>query len=432
MQINLEVINSPAGESEFSNRITISDNATIGRDENCNLCLPCSSKTVSRLHGHIAKENNEFVLFDSSANGIYVNHSSSPLGAENKYHLNSGDLLEIGGYTVKVSMVGDKAEQSAIEPSYEAVNSSKLPGIESDYLSDEIEENKLEPESIARIPLESSVVQEAKSQEKRDRHTGYNKINNDLGEIKDQFSPPSSLIPEDWDLDPEPFYEKPQQANSKASVVKFSNKNTKIIESFLEGLGGESSVHSEQVSPEAMRALGKVVRILLENFVDSKKQVQNAKSRLSFDKISLERQKESEPLGDVLSADLLIEAILDVRNANHATITDALQLSSEYGLEDLEDILNGSQIFMDNFYKAFDPENIAKSLAKAQQEKESEGDKRFARFNDGFSSASRHWAFFQRNWAKLFSRTSVAIQKEFESKFLLTHVKRMGSKDEAK
>jgi hypothetical protein len=158
--------------------------------------------------------------------------------------------------------------------------------------------------------------------------------------------------------------------------------------------------------------------------------VQLAKSKLSFDKISVDRQKESDPIGDVDNLEQFMAVLVDGNNADSKTIASKLARSIEYCGEDVAEIVSGHQMVLDRFLRSLSPEAVSNALVKAQAGAK-KSDFSPISLNDGFSSSSRKWAFFQRNWKKLFARTSVAIKKEYEAKFLLAHARRMGARDEA-
>ena len=73
---------------------------TIGRGDDCDLTLPCHTKTISRYHARILTKGKHFILTDTSANGTFINGSDQPVGYNQSTLLKSGDILHVGEYTL--------------------------------------------------------------------------------------------------------------------------------------------------------------------------------------------------------------------------------------------------------------------------------------------------------------------------------------------
>jgi len=428
MSVVLEVINAPTAEHLLPLRLCIDNgSATIGRNPECDLSLPCPEKTVSRLHGEVVYEGGACYLIDKSANGIYINQAADPLGPSCRHLLKSGDLLDIGPFTVMATVVPDVGIKTSDGSSFDpAGDNLAFP-----------EDNLAFPEDpaasvteISAPPTLPEIDELLGSSDAPEEFPLVNRIGNDFGDIEDQFSPPSMTIPADWDLDPLPPIEDEKPVMAKAPVVQFASRNTKLIEAFLEGLGVANG-NGDQVNSETMRALGECLKASLDGFIQSRSQVRLAKSKLSFDKISLDRQQEADPLGDITDSAALIALALDHHNPQQKGIAERLGRSFSYCVEDIADVLEGHQVVTDRYFKELSPEAIEEALIAAQQEA-TRRNLSLAKINDGFSSSSRKWVFFQRNWKKIFARANASIKKDFESKFLLSHVRRMGARDEAK
>lgn len=80
------------------------DDVLIGRGSDCDWCLPDTGveKTLSRHHCRISRAGSHYLLSDLSANGVYVNGSSSPLGSGRQHMLAEGDQLRLAMYVMEV------------------------------------------------------------------------------------------------------------------------------------------------------------------------------------------------------------------------------------------------------------------------------------------------------------------------------------------
>ena len=86
------------------------DGGTIGRDSENTISLPDPVRLVSRKHGRFDKENGGYYLANiSDGNAFFVNEREVPAGS--KCQLSDGDLLQIGGYVLRIRFANNKAAQ---------------------------------------------------------------------------------------------------------------------------------------------------------------------------------------------------------------------------------------------------------------------------------------------------------------------------------
>jgi type VI secretion system protein ImpI len=78
---------------------------TVGRDSGADWPLPDQRRFISGRHLEFRYENDAWWMHDLSTNGTFVNGASTRV--ESPYRLTSGDRLQIGHYTMAVTVVGD-------------------------------------------------------------------------------------------------------------------------------------------------------------------------------------------------------------------------------------------------------------------------------------------------------------------------------------
>lgn len=78
---------------------------TIGRDAGADWPLPDQRRFISGRHLEFRYENDAWWMHDLSTNGTFVNGAATRV--ESPYRLTSGDRLQIGHYTMAVTVVGD-------------------------------------------------------------------------------------------------------------------------------------------------------------------------------------------------------------------------------------------------------------------------------------------------------------------------------------
>ncbi len=105
MTLSLQILEAPSDETSIVREYHIHDREiTIGREFDCNLCLPDGTAQISRHHAKIVKASDEkFMVIDTSSNGTLVNGKKISKAVEVK--LGDGDILNIGRYKILVSLI---------------------------------------------------------------------------------------------------------------------------------------------------------------------------------------------------------------------------------------------------------------------------------------------------------------------------------------
>ena len=76
----------------------------IGRSNSCHYSLQDASRYISSNHAVVVLDNNQLLIQDTSANGVYINGASEPVGRGSSTALNNGDSLAIGDYALSVAI----------------------------------------------------------------------------------------------------------------------------------------------------------------------------------------------------------------------------------------------------------------------------------------------------------------------------------------
>lgn len=87
---------------------------TIGRSSQCSWSLPDPERVISSQHARIEQSNGQFLLFDTSTNGVFVNRSVTPLKKEHPHPLSDGDIVVIGDYEIKISLITQDASVQTV------------------------------------------------------------------------------------------------------------------------------------------------------------------------------------------------------------------------------------------------------------------------------------------------------------------------------
>lgn len=124
---------------------------SIGRAPDNDWVLPDPDRYISGHHASVDYRSGAYYLRDNSTNGVFVNHSSDPVGRGTPIRLYDGDELRMGDYLFEVSIVNvsrdgadDSGEGDAEEPQERRLRrrkpaaplSLKLLGDEADQLQE--------------------------------------------------------------------------------------------------------------------------------------------------------------------------------------------------------------------------------------------------------------------------------------------------------
>lgn len=106
MKLTLSISSCPPGSNMEGQQYQFGpEGGTFGRSADNTWVLPDVSRHVSSLHARIQFESGQFILTDQSTNGVFVNGSGQPLGANNAVALKQGDTLAFGDYVIQVALV---------------------------------------------------------------------------------------------------------------------------------------------------------------------------------------------------------------------------------------------------------------------------------------------------------------------------------------
>ncbi len=88
----------------------------IGRSPSCDFILNDISRYISSNHATVLVENEQLLIQDTSANGLYLNGSTESVGRGNVAVLGNGDSLTIGDYSLVASISASAHPSAEADP----------------------------------------------------------------------------------------------------------------------------------------------------------------------------------------------------------------------------------------------------------------------------------------------------------------------------
>lgn len=438
--MNLELITISDGNpsSKEYRKVFNHDGGTIGRDRACDFILPCDEKLVSRVHAEINCRDGQFFIRDSSANGVFINAMMEPVGYDNQHELNDGDVIGIGNHALKVVVSSISPIAAGLSINNPASNSSSHSSGAGNNHSVVSKHGVIET-GVIQQPTKATVHQLPVSDSSKPMIEVEDPIQNrieknrsDLGDASDNFVAPKFTIPQDWDIDidDQALSTSPINAAPPVETPRFNEQEQQLLEKLLQGLGADKFFSASQITPEAMTNIGRSLRIAINGTLNNRQQLHETKSALSQGEITLERQMESDALGDIGSIEGFIKAMIDPHHALNASLPQLLATSYIQSAEDQKDIFEGVNVVKEQIEAGLSPSAIESAYQQFIQ-RESQSSPPLNKLGEKFSQGSKKWNFYRHHWKKMCEDIAKNIHKHFESKILLAHAKRIRDKNNA-
>jgi len=288
MKLTLSVISFAGADVKSSKKITLNqETASLGRTEDNALVLPDPNRYVSGHHALIEYRSPDYFIKDTSANGVLINNSKTPLGNGNSTKLDDGDLLTIGDYILEVKLEGDffEADSQTIPPfsdtSFTAIDSDAIQGMidKNDLIPSSersFREQLIDPFDLPDSPIPKKIYPSESDYEHISPYAEalscLSERTTELTDVKPASDIPADIFSEDWYLDkkdkPQPSETAATQAQIQTEIkpAKPENKQEELpapqksdtasafeeelIQSFLRGAQLEQGKFRESIDPE--------------------------------------------------------------------------------------------------------------------------------------------------------------------------------------
>ncbi|WP_404365761.1 type VI secretion system-associated FHA domain protein TagH [Marinobacter sp.] len=276
---------------------------SLGRSRECDWCLPDPDRVISSRHADVFFDGQQFVIRDTSTNGVFINGAKDPLGKGVEETLRDGDCLRFGDYEFRLRAVVPAAP---VRPVATDLNSGQLGISETPHGRPTVPQSMPSSspgvgdlpvtESMGGNPmLASGLVDQALS----DSHVDI----------------PDIAIPTVWkwgEADGRPEDEPLSTAPAGSSLQA----------ALFNGLG-MPQLADQLASPDQMHALGDLTRILLDRLLELLHARAEQKQKLRVQQTLFQRT-ENNPLKFSATAQDAIEALLVRRHGSFLGPQDAV------------------------------------------------------------------------------------------------------------
>ena len=345
MDIQLQLLDGPDhGTLSNGDRQTFKDSRTIliGRGQECDVTLICRDKTISRHHAKIEREGSQYTIYDTSANGTFINSNSTPIGNEHSHSLINGDHLRIGDYVFQFQSCQPKA-LSLNKPD---INQS------------------IEPDS-KQLDNKTITQEETASTKNNLQTTPPQSINferNIFGKVNESFKPPNSIIPEDWDM-PMAKATKKIQAEIPQRLtqpIDLKTKDNELINALFKGMGLNPYQAPSTFTEEQMTTIGRCLRASINGLNKNKEYIDRIKVKLG-------QKQGDQHLKDDIDIRMIINSILSSNKTKRNEAPLAIIKTQKGIIEEQGAIYKSFNKAIDEFRESLSPYDIEKELIERKK-----------------------------------------------------------------
>ena len=424
MKLSLSVISFAGADVKGSKKLTLNgESASIGRKDDNALVLPDPHRYVSGHHALIEYRSPDYFIKDTSANGVLINDSKTPLGNGNSTKLKDGDRLTMGDYIIEVTLEGDffGANSQPMPPFPDNqinVMNDPFADLESDSVQKMIDKNDLipsnwrdskekskDPFEFQESPISKETLYEKIDSAQRDYNhippykeafSDFQKETKVLADKEPAPSIPADIFSEDWyqinninkkdetepsktaDIKPqfqketlsakqEPFHVESEQVKIESPPPEkesdISAFEEELIQNFLRGAQLEHSKFRESINPETFFIIGTILRAAIQGTMDVLIGRAKIKNEMHLD-VTIIRSKQNNPIKFSVSADEALSKLLLNQDAGYMLPKEAVEEAFDDIRAHQYSVIAGMQTALLTVLKRFDPQKLEERLQR--------------------------------------------------------------------
>jgi type VI secretion system protein len=433
----------------------------IGRAQDNDWVLPDPDRYVSSHHCKVAFRAGEWVLEDTSTNGVFINGSDTPASVEGPYSLQDGDRLRLGDYELIVSIDERNdfpPDASGQIPAPKRVRNAPLPiaedlGEELD-ITDLLSESSIRPAPIlpppAKTPaasepfdlgkalgLESSAptrVPSVTNVVAKPARSGFASLLEPNEDASHRGSAPAQAArkADDWQMQTRPYDRKTLAAlTSPAALAKAEKPETverpkrdsgsaeisSGLEAFCRGAGLDPSNLPSDAQNALLTLAGQMLREVVLGLMEALKGRADLKSRLRLNQTAIQ-PSENNPLKFSASVDEALMKLLDPHGSRYLGPVESIRHSFS-DLRTHQTALSAAiQAAVDELMTRIEPEEL--------QERFDRGLKRGAIL--GAANRMKYWDLYIEFYQALNQRNDQGLPILFAEELARTYAERAAAK----
>ncbi|MEL0634466.1 type VI secretion system-associated FHA domain protein TagH [Pseudoalteromonas carrageenovora] len=359
---------SPEIEATKSVKTTL----TFGRSESCDWHFPDPEKIISSKHGYFKKENDEFYIYDTSTNGVFVNFGVSALGQGNKQRLSNEDTITVGDFQIEVKLSQQaQLHSNTVEDPIDTIknNTPRTEALEpsnENFFNSSIMDESMPDITMGQTSIHSS---EEKIPENWDELAH-------LMNIEAAPKPPQPVIQQKEFLESKEVNKsKPvekrsneSQINSQVAAEKSAPYNElptpqsgSLTDAFLKGLGIKPQLQTELATAELWFEMGQGLNSLLCELMESLRQRALVKNQLRLNQTMFQTQQNN-PLKFSANIDDVIQNLFIRNSASFLSSQESIQESFVDTRRHEHALLSGADGALKGLLEQMSPQHISQQV----------------------------------------------------------------------
>jgi type VI secretion system protein len=430
----------------------------IGRAQDNDWVLPDPDRYISSHHCKVVFRAGQWILEDTSTNGVFVNGSDTAVSVDGPYTLQDGDRLRLGDYELLVSIderndfPPDASGQLPIPPRARAVAASSDDlGEEldlTDLLSDPLVKPAHETAASTAFALEPQAPQRVAPQSvTKPARSGFASLLETLDEVDIEDAPaapaapaapvarkaepPAQRKPDDWQMQTRPYDLKtlspltspaalaraePERARRADNIPTLGDTGT-ALEAFCRGVGIDPASLPSDAQNALLTLAGQMVREVVLGLMEALKNRADVKSKLRLSQTTIQ-PSDNNPLKFSASVDEAVKKLLDPHGSRYLTPIEAIRQSFADLRAHQSGMMGAMQAAMDEFMSRIEPGEL--------QERFDRGLKRGALL--GAANKMKYWDLFAEFYQVLNQRNEQGLPTVFGEEFARAYAEKTAAK----
>ncbi len=430
----------------------------IGRSNDNDWVLPDPDRYVSSHHAKVSFRAGQWVLEDTSTNGVFINGSDTPASIEGAYSLQDGDRLRLGDYEIIVSIderndfSSDASGQMPIPSKAKAVAAKASASNEdlgeeldiTDLLNDPaIHQStntfdwnvsapadgvptKPSAKASAPIPVLTpyTPTPAPASAAKPARGGGFSSLLD--APVEADRTVAHGKKNDDWQMQTRPYDRKTMQALTNASTLsrieperprREGGTVDSGVDAFCRGAGIDPSALPADTQAALLTLAGQMVREMILGMMEALKSRSDMKNRLRLSQTTIQ-PGENNPLKFSASVDEAVLKLLDPHGSRYLGPIDAIRDSFADLRAHQGALVNAVQAAADELMSRVEPGEL--------QERFDRGLKRGAIL--GAANKMKYWDLYVEFYQVLNQRNEQGLPGVFAEEFARTYAERVTGK----
>jgi type VI secretion system protein len=431
----------------------------IGRAQDNDWVLPDPDRYVSSHHCKILFRAGEWVLEDTSTNGVFINGSDTPASVEGPYSLQDGDRLRLGDYEVLVSIDERNdfpPDASGQIPAPKRVRSAPKVSVPEDLgeeldLTDLLSESSIQPAPPMPAPAKAAVgsnepfdlgkalgldatppaPKPSAANQPKPARSGFASLLDSPAEEAALRTLTHSRKQDDWQMQTRPYDRKTLTALTSPAALARSEKpeperakrpmdsgpDSSGIEAFCRGAGIDPTNLPSDAQHALLTIAGQMLREVVLGLMEALKGRSDLKSRLKLNQTTIQ-PAENNPLKFSASVDEALVKLLDPHGSRYLGPVEAIR-NSFTDLRTHQVALSAAiQAAIDELMNRIEPGEL--------QERFDRGLKRGAIL--GAANRMKYWDLYVEFYQALNQRNEQGLPVLFAEELARTYAERAASK----